>query len=58
MKIVIDLDKWTTQKQKAATHKNRKGTLGVSVEYICNQIRKGKLKSRHIRELNLTLVEK
>ena len=55
--IVINLDEWTTVTEKAANTIGRNGSP-VSVEYICKLIRKGKLRSRRIEELKLTLVEK
>ena len=55
--IVIDLDKWTTQTQKAKTYNSKNGT-GCSIEYIWKLINKGKLKSWKIEELGLHLVEK
>lgn len=58
-KIIIDLDKWTTQVDKASSHYNSKtGKTGCSVEYICKLVRNGKLRSLKIHELNLHLVEK
>lgn len=56
-KLVIDLNKWTTIKQKAASTIGKSGK-SVSTEYICNQIRKKKLKGWKIEELGITLVEK
>lgn len=55
--IIIDLDKWTTQTDKARNYKSKKGK-GTSVEYISKLVRLGKLKSWKIEELNLNLVEK
>lgn len=55
--IIIDLNKWTTPTDKAANTIGRKGNP-VSVEYICKLIRQGKLESKRIEELNLTLVKR
>lgn len=55
--IIIDLDKWTTQTDKAANYLTKNGN-SCSVEYICKLIRKGKLKAWKIEELGLHLVEK
>lgn len=57
-KIVIDLDKWTTQVDKAANYISKNGKEGCTVEYICKLVRLGKLKGWKIEELNLHLVEK
>jgi len=56
-KIVIDLDKWTTQIDKAKNYPAKSGK-GCSVEYICKLVRQGKLKAWKIEELNLHLVER
>lgn len=56
--IVIDLDKWTTQINKAKTYPTKLNGIGCSVEYICKLVREGKLKSWKIDELNLHLVER
>lgn len=56
-KIIIDLDKWTTQSKKAANYLNKDGHP-CSVEYICKLVKKEKLKSWKIEELGLHLVEK
>lgn len=55
--ITIDLREWTTQVDKAANMVGRSGKP-VSVEYISKLIRQGKLKSRFIKELGITLVER
>lgn len=55
--IVIDLDKWTTQSNKAKQYQSQKGK-GCSVEYISKLINKGKLKHWKIEELGINLVEK
>jgi len=56
-KITIDLTKWTTITDKAASIVTRNGK-GTSTQYVSNMILSGKLKSRRIEELNITLVEK
>lgn len=55
--ITIDLNEWTTQVDKAANTIGRSGKP-VSVEYISKLIRKGKLRSKFIKELGITLVER
>jgi hypothetical protein len=55
--ITIDLNKWTTPTDKAANTIGKSGSP-VTVEYICKLIRLGKLKSKRIEELNITLVER
>lgn len=55
--ITIDLSEWTTQVDKAANTIGKSGKP-VSVEYISKLIRKGKLRSKHIKELGITLVER
>lgn len=49
--IVIDLDVWTTQKEKARTE-------GLTPEAINHRISRGKIEYWHIEELNLKLVKK
>jgi hypothetical protein len=56
--LVIDLNQWTTQTQKARDYLKADNTQGVSVEYISKLISKGKLRAWSIPELNLRLVEK
>lgn len=56
--ITIDLNKWTTQSNKAKTLITKDGKVGCSVEYICKLVKQGKLKSLKIEPLNLNLVEK
>jgi hypothetical protein len=56
--IVIDLDQWTTQADKARQYIKEDGSKGVSIEYICKLVSKGKLKSWRIPELNINLVER
>ena len=51
MKITIDLNKWTTQADKA---KERK----VSIQYINKLIKQGKLQSYSIPQIGIVLVEK
>lgn len=55
--ITIDTREWTTQVAKAADTIGKSGAP-VTVEYISKLIRKGKLKSWHIKELGITLVER
>lgn len=55
--ITIDLNEWTTQVDKAANMIGRSGKP-VSIEYISKLIRKGKLRSKYIKELGITLVER
>ena len=55
--ITIDLNKWTTQVDKARNTIGKSGDP-VSVEYISKLIRVGKLKSKYIKELGITLVER
>jgi hypothetical protein len=55
--ITIDLREWTTQVDKAANTIGRSGKP-VTVEYISKLIRKGKLRSKYIKELGITLVER
>ena len=56
--ITIDLTKWTTQTDKAASWMSKKEGKPVSVEYICKLVRTGKLKGWKIEQLGLHLVEK
>ena len=56
-KIIIDTDKWTTQQDKANNWIGKSGKP-VSVQYISKLIKKGKLKSYPIPEINLVLVER
>lgn len=55
--ITIDLNEWTTQVDKAANTIGRSGKP-VTIEYISKLIRKGKLRSKYIKELGITLVER
>jgi hypothetical protein len=55
--ITIDLNKWTTQSDKARNYPSKNGN-GCTVEYICKLIRKGKLKSWKIEEIGVHLVER
>lgn len=55
--IRIDLNKWTTQAQKARTYQGKNGT-GCSTEYISKLIKHNKIKTLRIPELNIVLVEK
>lgn len=55
--ITIDLSEWTTQVDKAANTIGKSGKP-VSIEYISKLIRKGKLRSKYIKELGITLVER
>jgi hypothetical protein len=55
--ITIDLREWTTQVDKAANTIGKSGKP-VSVEYISKLIRLGKLRSKFIKELGITLVER
>jgi len=55
--ITIDLNKWSTIKDKAAGMVGKSGN-SVSIEYIHKLIRLGKLKSKRIDELGITLVER
>ena len=55
--ITIDLDKWTTQADKAKQYISKNGK-SCSPEYISKLIRKGKLQSWKIEQLGLNLVEK
>ena len=50
-KIVIDLDKWTTQADKAKQK-------GCSIQYINKLIKKGKLNALRLDAINIVLVEK
>ncbi len=50
-RIVVDITKWCTMADRAADK-------GCTIQNIYNQVDKGKLKSRKIEELGLTLVEK
>lgn len=55
--IIIDTTKWTTPTVKAANTIGKSGHP-VSVEYICKLMRLGKLKSKRIEQLGITLVER
>lgn len=55
--IVINTAEWTTPTLKAANTIGKSGRP-VSVEYICKLMRLGKLRSRKIEQLGITLVEK
>jgi hypothetical protein len=55
--ITIDLREWTTQVDKASSTIGKSGKP-VSVEYISKLIRNGKLRSKYIKELGITLVER
>jgi len=55
--ITIDLNKWTTQANKAAQYISKSGKP-VSIQYINKLISQGKLASYRIDELNLVLVER
>ena len=55
--ITIDTREWTTQVDKAANTIGKSGKP-VTVEYISKLIRQGKLKSKFIKELGITLVER
>lgn len=55
--ITINLKDWTTQVDKAANTIGKSGKP-VSVEYISKLIRSGKLRSKFIKELGITLVER
>jgi hypothetical protein len=55
--IIINLNDWTTQVDKAANTIGKSGKP-VSVEYISKLIRLGKLRSKFIKELGITLVER
>jgi transcriptional antiterminator Rof (Rho-off) len=56
--IIIDLDKWTTQTNKAANTIGKQSGLPVSVEYISKLIRLNKLKSLPLPQIGIVLVEK
>ena len=49
--ITIDLDKWTTQAQRAKAK-------GCSIQYINRLSKQGKIASLNIPQLNIVLVEK
>jgi len=55
--IIIDLTQWTTQVDKAANTIGKSGKP-VTVEYISKLVRQGKLRSKYIKELGITLVER
>lgn len=55
--IIIDPSKWTTPTDKASYTIGKSGKP-VSVEYICKLMRQGKLASKRIEALNITLVER
>lgn len=57
-KLEIDLTKWTTQANKASYTIGVTTGRPVTVEYISKLIRLGKLRSLHIPELGITLVER
>lgn len=56
-KITIDLNKWTTQQQKAAGWIGKSGKP-VSVQYISKLVNSNKIKSFPIPELGIVLVER
>lgn len=55
--ITIDLREWTTQADKARNTIGRSGK-SVSIEYISKLVRLGKLRSKFIEALDITLVER
>jgi len=55
--IIINPDEWTTPTVKAANTIGKSGKP-VSVEYICKLMRLGKLRSKRIEQLGITLVER
>lgn len=51
MSKIINFTGWVTQQQLA-------NDLGITVQAVHNWIKRGKIASKHIKELNITLVDK
>jgi hypothetical protein len=56
--LIIDLDKWTTQQDKANNYIKQDGSKGVSIQYISKLINKGKIGSLRLDQLGIVLVAK